>query len=82
MTTATAPIRAKQRPGDRVFSTSAVFAAMHIQYDICGMIAVGLAGGLYGWLRLHSGSLLPPILAHCIGNAMATLGFALSNGAA
>ena len=30
MTTATAPIRAKQRPGDRVFSTSAVFAGWMI----------------------------------------------------
>ncbi|HEU4755608.1 MAG TPA: phosphate ABC transporter permease subunit PstC, partial [Agromyces sp.] len=30
MTTATAPIRAKQRPGDRVFSKSAVFAGSMI----------------------------------------------------
>ena len=74
--------RSRLGPIGAVAATSAVFAAMHIQYDICGMVAVGLAGGLYGWLRLHSGSLLPPILAHCIGNAMATLGFALSNGAA
>ena len=63
-------------PIGAVAATSAIFAAMHIQYDICGMIAVGLAGCLYGWLRLRSGSLLPPILAHCVGNAIATFGFA------
>jgi membrane protease YdiL (CAAX protease family) len=74
--------RSRLGPIGAVAATSAVFAAMHIQYDICGMIAVGLAGCLYGWLRLRSGSLLPPILAHCMGNAMATLGFALGSGAA
>ena len=74
--------RSRLGPIGAVAATSAIFAAMHIQYDICGMIAVGLAGCLYGWLRLRSRSLLPPILAHCIGNAIATLGFALGNGAA
>ena len=69
-------------PIGAVAATSLIFGAMHIQYGICGMIAVGLAGGVYGWLRLRSGSLLPPILAHCVGNAIATLGFAFGNGAA
>jgi uncharacterized protein len=64
-------------PIGAVAATSAIFAAMHIQYDVCGMIAVGLAGGVYGWLRLRSGSLLPPILAHCVGNAIATTGIAM-----
>jgi len=66
-------------PIGAVAATSVIFAAMHIQYGICGMIAVGLAGCLYGWLRLRSGSLLPPILAHCVGNAIATLGIALGS---
>jgi uncharacterized protein len=66
-------------PIGAVAATSAIFAAMHIQYDICGMIAVGLAGCVYGWLRLRSGSLLPPILAHCVGNATATIGLAMSS---
>ena len=61
-------------PIGAVAATSVIFGAMHIQYGICGMIAVGLAGGVYGWLRLRSGSLLPPILAHCVGNAIATIG--------
>ncbi len=63
-------------PIGAVAATSVIFAAVHIQYDLCGMIAVGLAGCVYGWLRLRSGSLLPPILALCVGNAIATFGFA------
>ena len=67
-------------PIGAVAATSAIFAAMHIQYDLCGMLAVGLAGCVYGWLRLRSGSLLPPILAHCMGNAQpATIGLATSS---
>jgi membrane protease YdiL (CAAX protease family) len=65
-------------PIGAVAATSVAFAAMHIQYDVCGMIAVGLASCVYGWLRLRSGSLLPPILAHCIGNAIATAGYAIA----
>jgi len=66
-------------PIGAVAATSVIFAAMHIQYNLCGMLAVGLAGCVYGWLRLRSGSLLPPVLAHCIGNAVATIGLATSN---
>ncbi len=71
--------RSRLGPTGAVAATSAIFAAMHIQYDSCGMIAVGLAGCLYGWLRLRSGSLLPPIIAHCMGNAVATIGLATSS---
>jgi hypothetical protein len=63
-------------PIGAVAATSIIFAAMHISYNLCGMIAVGLAGCVYGWLRLRTGSLLPPILAHCMGNAIATIGIA------
>ena len=66
-------------PIGAVAATSVIFAAMHIQYNLCGMLAVGLASCVYGWLRLRSGSLLPPILAHCMGNAMATIGLATSS---
>ena len=66
-------------PIGAVAATSVIFAAMHIQYDLCGMLAVGLAGCVYGWLRLRSGSLLPPILAHCMGNAIATIGLAFGS---
>ena len=66
-------------PIGAVVVTSVIFAAMHIQYNLCGMLAVGLASCVYGWLRLRSGSLLPPILAHCIGNAVATIGLATSS---
>jgi membrane protease YdiL (CAAX protease family) len=66
-------------PIGAVAATSIVFAAMHISYNLCGMVAVGLAGCVYGWLRLRSGSLLPPILAHCMGNATAAIGFAVGS---
>ena len=50
-----------------VFSSLA-FAVIHLQYTLAGMFVVFLAGLGYAALRLFTGSLLVPILAHAFGN--------------
>ena len=50
---------------------------MHIQYDWRGMLAIGLLGLFCAWLRLRSGSLIPPIIAHAGGNLLAMIGLVL-----
>ena len=76
------PSWAKSRLGwlGAIVATSALFALMHIQYDWRGMVAIGLGGVFYAWLRLRSGSLIPPLIAHAGGNLLATIGIALSIG--
>jgi membrane protease YdiL (CAAX protease family) len=60
-------------PIGAVAGTSALFGALHVQYDVCGMGTIALAGLVWGWLRLRSGSLLPALLAHCLGNTQAVI---------
>lgn len=74
------PSWAKSRLGrlGAVLATSALFALMHIQYDWRGMVAIGLLGVFYAWLRLRSGSLISPLIAHAGGNLLATIGVVLS----
>ena len=53
-------------------ATSVLFAFLHGP----GSGTLGLphrlvAGGVFGWLRLRSGSLLPGVLAHAVNNAIA-----------
>lgn len=52
-----------------VVVTSAAFAMLHTQYTPLGMIPIFTAGLLYGWLRLASGSVAIPIIAHMTANA-------------
>jgi|GEM_PF-1061450 len=68
-------------PGLSLIVTSAAFALSHLQYTPLGMLAVFLAGLLYGWLRLASGSVGVAILAHASGNALAIALFAASPAA-
>ena len=74
------PSWAKSRLGalGAILATSALFALMHIQYDWRGMVAIGLLGVFYAWLRLRSGSLIPPLIAHAGGNLLAMIGLVLS----
>ena len=51
--------------------TSAVFAAQHIQYGWIGMLVVFVYGGVFGLVRIASGGLAMPMLAHGIVNASA-----------
>jgi membrane protease YdiL (CAAX protease family) len=54
-----------------VVAISALFALPYIFFDVCGVGTIALASLFWGWLRLRSGSLLPSLLARCLGNAYA-----------
>lgn len=49
--------------------TAAAFASTHGQYYLPGLISVFVGGLLFGWLRIISGGLAAPLLAHAAMNA-------------
>lgn len=56
-----------------LIATSAVWAAMHIQYDLMTMGQIFCIGLLLGWLRWATGSTLLTIGLHVLANAVACL---------
>jgi uncharacterized protein len=60
-----------------VLLTSVVWAAIHLQYDAYGIAAIFLLGLLFGYARLRTQSILPPMLMHVVCNLVATLQVAL-----
>ncbi|MAK62665.1 MAG: hypothetical protein CMK09_16975 [Ponticaulis sp.] len=48
--------------------TSAFFAILHVQYTIYGIIPVFVAGMIFGLLRIWTGGLAAPIIAHGLVN--------------
>jgi membrane protease YdiL (CAAX protease family) len=58
-------------PGVAVIS--ALWAAMHGQYDWFGLLQVFLMGLLFGWVRWQSGSTTLTMIMHGIANLWATL---------
>jgi uncharacterized protein len=54
-------------------ATSAIWAAMHIQYDWLVTAQIFLIGLVLGWLRWASGSTLLTIVLHVITNFVATV---------
>jgi membrane protease YdiL (CAAX protease family) len=56
-----------------VIVTAAGFALLHTQYTVPAITAIFLLGLVLGWLRLASGSLGPPIIAHIAVNTLASL---------
>jgi CAAX protease family protein len=46
---------------------------------VLGCLFTGVAGGLFAWLRLRSGSLLAPGLLHLAANALGTLAAAVAH---
>lgn len=52
--------------------SSAAFTFLHLQYSIPALAVVFVAGLGFAWLRLKSGSMLVPILAHIAANGMIT----------
>jgi CAAX protease family protein len=64
-----------QKPGDLTFAVviiSAIWAALHTQYDWYGMIYIFLLGLLLGLVRWRSGSTLLTMGMHALVNAWAT----------
>jgi uncharacterized protein len=66
-------------PGTVVL-TSLIFGALHFQYSIAGVVYCILLGFLFAWLRLRSGTIVAPILAHMLNNSitMAVLAIEIS----
>jgi membrane protease YdiL (CAAX protease family) len=53
--------------------TSAIWAAIHVQYDWFGIVQVFCLGLLFGWVRWRSGSTLLTMLMHAVCNLAATI---------
>jgi uncharacterized protein len=65
-----------------ILLTSAIWTALHIQYDWPALAMVYCHGLLLGWLRLRSGSTVLTIFLHAAGNAVALLLAVLSEPSA
>jgi membrane protease YdiL (CAAX protease family) len=56
-----------------VIVTSLTWSALHIQYDVYGIISIFLGGLLLGLARARSNSIYPPIVMHIIQNFISTV---------
>jgi uncharacterized protein len=61
-------VRSKQGALIAVPIISIIFAALHIQYDMFGVLQIFGVGLLFGWLRWRSGSTLLTIGCHALFN--------------
>lgn len=61
-------LRPKLGPAFTIGASSLLFAAVH-PYSSAGLISVASGGLLYGVVREWRGSLVAPIVAHCLHNA-------------
>lgn len=66
-------VRSKQGALIAIPIISIIFAALHIQYDVFGMLQIFGVGLLFGWLRWHSGSTLLTIGCHAFFNLESSL---------
>ena len=53
--------------------TSALWAALHQQYNVLGILLIFLMGLIFGWMRQRSGSTTLPIVLHMFNNLFATV---------
>lgn len=53
---------------------AAAFAMLHVQYTPAAIFSVFMLGLFLGWLRLKSGSIAPPIIAHMAVNLQVIVG--------
>jgi uncharacterized protein len=60
-----------------VLLTSFIWATLHQQYDLHGIAIVFAAGLLFGYARLRSGSIYPPLAMHILMNLLALVQTAL-----
>lgn len=64
-------------PAGAVIVSSAVWAAIHTQYDLYGIATIFILGLLLGAARVRTGSVLVPMAMHVTANAIAILEAAL-----
>ncbi|HXW23452.1 MAG TPA: CPBP family intramembrane glutamic endopeptidase [Xanthobacteraceae bacterium] len=60
-------------PTGTIVVTSAVWAAIHLQYDWLGIAQIFCLGLLFGWVRWRSGSTALTMLMHAACNLVATV---------
>ncbi|MEM9669720.1 MAG: type II CAAX endopeptidase family protein [Pseudomonadota bacterium] len=58
----------KLDPNFAIALTAAGFTALHLQYSALGLIPVFMTGLFLGWLRVASGTVAVPIVAHMAAN--------------
>jgi len=56
-----------------VLVTATLWAGLHLQYNLCGILTVLVLGLLLGMARLQSGSIVPCIVMHGVNNLIATV---------
>jgi membrane protease YdiL (CAAX protease family) len=66
-------IRSPRAAWPGILAISAFFAALHVQYDVFGIVQVFFIGVVLGWTRWWSGSTLLTVLMHATINLWATL---------
>lgn len=63
-------------PGTIVL-TSALWAALHLQYNAVGILLIFVMGLIFGWMRQRSGSTMLPMALHAFNNLFATIATAV-----
>lgn len=61
-------------------TTAALWAALHMQYSLYGLIAIFFIGIYLGWLRERTGSLIPPMVCHALYNGAIVVALANFTG--
>lgn len=60
-------------PPGAIVTASLLWAAIHTQYDLYGMLSIFVSGLVLGYARWKTGSLYPPIVMHALMNVIATV---------
>jgi len=58
-------------PTGAIVVTAAIWAGIHLQYDIYGIATIFILGLLLGAARYRSNSILPPLAMHALANVIA-----------
>ncbi len=68
-------------PGVAAVGSSAAFAGMHFQYTLIGLVPIFATGMFFAWLRIRTGGMAAPIVAHMAANAAPVFLLGLQAGA-
>lgn len=60
-------------PAGAIVITSLLWAPLHLQYDLFGVVSIFVGGFVLGLARLRTGSIYTPILMHAFNNLLATI---------
>jgi uncharacterized protein len=66
-------VRSDRTTWPAIFVISALWAALHLQYDWTGILQIFMIGLFLGWIRWRSGSILLTFFLHALFNLEGTL---------